>query len=197
MTICSTDVLLFAVLNQFIVPCLVLPVTSCPIHISQETGKEVWYSHFFNNFPESVVIYTVKGFGVVNKAEVDVFWNSLAFSLIHQMLAIWSLILLPCLNLTYTSGSSWFMYCCNLAWTIFPLDRKEIKPLSPKGNQPWIFIERTDAKTEALILWSPDAKSWFIGKYGVWIMVGTWFFIVVRVSCCGLKLGWEMYLAGS
>ena len=42
------------------------------------------------------------------------------------------------------------------------LDSKEIKPVNPKGGQPWIFIERTDA--EALILWSPDAKSWLIGK---------------------------------
>ena len=38
------------------------------------------------------------------------------------------------------------------------LDLKEIKPINPKGNQPWIFIGRTDA--EAPILWSPDAKSW-------------------------------------
>ena len=39
---------------------------------------------------------------------------------------------------------------------------KEIKPVTPKGNQPWIFIGRTDA--EALILWPPDAKSRLIGK---------------------------------
>ena len=43
------------------------------IHIPQETGKVVWYSYLFKNFPEFVVIYTVKGFGVVNKAKVDVF----------------------------------------------------------------------------------------------------------------------------
>ena len=44
-----------------------------------------------------------------------------------------------------------------------PLDSKEIKSVSPKANQPWIFIGRTDA--EALILWPPDAKrSWLIGK---------------------------------
>ena len=43
-----------------------------------------------------------------------------------------------------------------------PLDRKEIKQVNLKGNQLWIFIGRTDA--EAPILWSPDAKSWFIGK---------------------------------
>ena len=45
-----------------------------------------------------------------------------------------------------------------------PLDRKEIKPVNPKGNQPWILIGRTDAKAEAPILWPPDAKSWFNGK---------------------------------
>jgi len=45
-----------------------------------------------------------------------------------------------------------------------PLDRKEIKPVNPKGNQPWIFIERTDAEAEALILWPPDAKNWLTGK---------------------------------
>ena len=43
-----------------------------------------------------------------------------------------------------------------------PLISKEIKPVNPKGNQPWIFIERTDAN--ALILWPPDAKSWLTGK---------------------------------
>ena len=41
---------------------------------------------------------------------------------------------------------------------------KEIKPVNPKGNQPWIFIERTDAEAEAPILWPPDAKNWLIGK---------------------------------
>ena len=44
-----------------------------------------------------------------------------------------------------------------------PLDSKEIKT-NPKGNQPWIFIGRTDAEAEAPILWPPDAKSWLIGK---------------------------------
>ena len=43
------------------------------IQISQEAGKVVWYSHLFNNFPPFVVIHTVKGFGIVNKAEIDVF----------------------------------------------------------------------------------------------------------------------------
>ena len=43
------------------------------IQISQKAGQMVWYSHLFQNFPQFVVIHTVKGFGIVNKAEVDVF----------------------------------------------------------------------------------------------------------------------------
>ena len=45
-----------------------------------------------------------------------------------------------------------------------PLNCKEIKPIYPKGNQSWIFIERTDAEDESAILWSPDEKSWLNGK---------------------------------
>ena len=45
-----------------------------------------------------------------------------------------------------------------------PLDCKEIKPINPKENQSWIFIERTDAEAEVLILWPPDVKNWPIGK---------------------------------
>ena len=43
-------------------------------------------------------------------------------------------------------------------------DRKEIKPVSPKGNQTWILIGRTDAEAEAPIFWPPAVKSWLIGK---------------------------------
>ena len=46
-----------------------------------------------------------------------------------------------------------------------PLDGKEIQPAHPKGNQSWIFIGRTDAEAETLILWPPDAKSWLIAKH--------------------------------
>ena len=44
-----------------------------PCQISQEAGQVVWHSHLFKNFPQFVVIHTVKGFGVVNKAEIDIF----------------------------------------------------------------------------------------------------------------------------
>ena len=45
-----------------------------------------------------------------------------------------------------------------------PLDSKEIKPVNPKGNQPWIFIGRTDAEADASVLWPPDVKSQLIRK---------------------------------
>ena len=43
------------------------------ILVSPEAGQVVWYSHLFQNFPQFIVIHTVKGFGIVNKAEVDIF----------------------------------------------------------------------------------------------------------------------------
>ena len=66
------------------------------------------------------------------------------------------------------------MYGCE-SWTIkkaehqrvdvwSSLDWKETKPVSPKGNQSWIFIGRTDAEAETQILWPPDLKKWHIGK---------------------------------
>ena len=45
-----------------------------------------------------------------------------------------------------------------------PLDSKEIKPVHPKGTQPWVFTGRTDAEAEAQILWPSDVKSWLIAK---------------------------------
>ena len=63
----------FPIWNQSVVPCPVLTVVSWPAYISQEAGQVVWYSHLLRNFPQFIVIHTVKGFGIVNKAEIDVF----------------------------------------------------------------------------------------------------------------------------
>ena len=57
----------------------------------------VWYAHLLQNFPQFIVIYTVKGFGIVNKAELDVFLE-LSFLIIQWMLAIWTLVPLPFLK---------------------------------------------------------------------------------------------------
>ena len=45
-----------------------------------------------------------------------------------------------------------------------PLDCKDIQPVHPKGDQSWVFIQRTDVEDETPILWPPDAKSWLIWK---------------------------------
>ena len=61
--------------------------------------------------------------------------------------------------------------CRRSFWTVVlektlesPLDCKEIQPVHPKGDQSWVFIERTDAEAETPIIWLPDAKNWLIWK---------------------------------
>ena len=78
--------------------------------------------------------------------------------------AVYLLILLDYSWLRWAPENGWF-------WTVMlentlesPLDSKEIQPVHPKGNQPWIFTGRTDAKAEVPILWPPDAKNWLIRK---------------------------------
>ena len=60
---------------------------------------------------------------------------------------------------------NWWFWIIVLENTLkSPLGCKEIKPVNPKGNQPWIFIGNMDAEVEAPTLWSSDAKNWLIGK---------------------------------
>ena len=105
--------------------CCSMSISNCSfltcIQISQEAGKVVWYSHLLKNFPQFVVIHSVKGFGIVNEAVVEFFWNSLAFSMVQRMLAIWSLVPLPFLYRAWTSGSSQFTYCWSLTWRILSI----------------------------------------------------------------------------
>ena len=89
---------LWKILKEMEIPehltCLLRNLYACfltHIQVSQETGKVVWYSNFLKNFPQFVVIHTVKGFHVVSDAEVDVFLEFPFFSVIHWVLAIWSL----------------------------------------------------------------------------------------------------------
>ena len=74
--------------------------------VSQEAAEVVWYSHLSKNFQQFVVIHVVKGFSIVNEAEIDVFLEFLDFSMIQCMLAICSLVPLPFLNPAWTWGSS-------------------------------------------------------------------------------------------
>ena len=64
----------FPIWNQSVAPCPVLTVASWPAYrFLRKQVRWSWYSHLFQNFPQFVVIHTVKGFGIVNKAEIDVF----------------------------------------------------------------------------------------------------------------------------
>ena len=109
------------------------------IQVSQETGQMVWYSHLFQNFPQVVVICTVKGFNIINKAEVDVFLElfcffddpvdvgnlisgSSAFS--KSSLNIWKfsiqVLLKPCLeNFEHYFASMWDECSSAVVWAFF------------------------------------------------------------------------------
>ena len=91
------------------------------IRVSQEAGQVVWYSHLLKNFPEFIVIHTVKGFGIVNKAEVDVFLELSSF--FDDPLDVGNLISASS-AFSKTSLNIWkfmFMYCWNLAWRILSI----------------------------------------------------------------------------
>ena len=60
------------------------------IQVSQEEGQVVWYSHLLKNFPQFMVIHPVKGFGIVNKAEIDVFSGTLLIQLLLLLLSHFS-----------------------------------------------------------------------------------------------------------
>ena len=105
--------------NQSVVPCPVLNVASLQTY--RFLRRQVrWSGILLKNFPQFVGIHAVKGFWVVNKADVF-FWKSLAFSMTQQMLVVWSLVPLPFLNLSWTSGSFWFTYCWSLTCRILSI----------------------------------------------------------------------------
>ena len=89
------------------------------IQISQEAGQVVWYSHLFQNFPQLIVIHTVKGFGIVNKAEIDIFLELSCF--FNDPTDIGNLISGSSV-FSKTSLNIWkFMYCWSLAWRILSI----------------------------------------------------------------------------
>ena len=129
----------FPIWKQSVVPCPVLTVVLTCIQISREAGQVVWYSYVFQNFPQFVVIHTVKGFSIVSETEVDVFLEfscffcdpvdvgnlisgSSAFS--KSSLNIWKflvhILLKPSLeNLEHYFASMWDECSCGVVWTFF------------------------------------------------------------------------------
>ena len=83
--------------------------------------------------------------------------QSYDFSSVKYRCESWTIMKAECQRI-----DSFELWCWRRFWE--SLDCKDIKPVSCKGNQSWIFTGRTDAKAEAPVLWPPDAKSWLIGK---------------------------------
>ena len=120
--------------NQSVVPCPVLTVASWPAYrLLKEAGQVVWYSHLFQNFPQFIMIHTVKGFGIVNKAEVDVFLELSCFfhdpadvgNLISGSLTTYQLTLEVC-----NHRELW--HTCSLIW-------QEIFYFSSSTRFIWLF----------------------------------------------------------
>ena len=109
------------------------------IQVSQEAGQVVWYSHLFQNFPQFLVIHTVQGFGIVSKAEVDVFlefsyffwWSNGCWQfdlwfvcLSKPTLNIWKFTVHILLkagleNFEHYFASMWDECSCAVVWTCF------------------------------------------------------------------------------
>ena len=114
----------------------------------QETAKVILYSHFRKTFPQLVVVHTVKGFSIISEADGNVFSNSLAFSMIQWMLAVWSLVpqtslyiwkfsvhvvlKLTLKDFEHYLASKWDEHNCMIGWSFigiaFLLDWKENLP---------------------------------------------------------------------
>ena len=91
------------------------------IQISQEADQVVWYSHLFQNCPQFIVIHIVKGFGIVNKAEIDIF---LELSCFFDDPADVSYLISGSSAFSKTSLNVWksqFTYCWSLAWRILSI----------------------------------------------------------------------------
>ena len=151
------------------------------IHISQEAGQVVWYSHLLKNFPQSVVIHTVKGFGILNEAEIDVFLElscffndpadvgnlisgSLAFS--KTSLNIWKfmvhVLLKPGLaNFEHYFASMWDECNCTVVWAFFGIaflwDWNENWPFQSCGHC-WVFQ----------ICWHIECSTFTASSFRIW-----------------------------
>ena len=98
-----------------------------------------------SEFSQFIVIHTVKGFGIVNKAKIDVFSGTLLLFplMIQRMLANLSLVPMPFLKPAWTSGSSRFTYCWSLAWRILSItlrcssDAPPTLAVGKAGRHPW------------------------------------------------------------
>ena len=95
------------------------------IQISQEAGQVVWYSHVFQNFPQFIVIHTVKGFGIVNKAEIDAFLELSCFlndpADVGNLISGSSAFSKTSLNIWMFTGILFYPFCLRIFISLFLL----------------------------------------------------------------------------
>ena len=147
------------------------------IQVSQEAGQVVWYFHLFQNFPQFAVIHTVKGFGIVNKAEIDVFLElscffydpmdvtnliSGYFSFSKSSLNIWKfmvhvLLKLGLENFEHYFGSVWDECNCAVPWTFFVIEIKT--DLFQSCGHCWVFQ----------ICWHVEYSTFTASSFRIWI----------------------------
>ena len=151
------------------------------IQISQEAGQVVGYSHLFQNFPQLIVIHTVKGFGIVNKAEIDVFLELSCF--FHDPVDVGNLISGSSAfsKTSLNIRSSWFMYCWSLAWRILsiPLLACEMSaivwyfehslalPFFGKGMKTDLF-QSCDHSWVFQICWHIECSTFTASSFRIW-----------------------------
>ena len=114
------------------------------IQVSQEVGQVVWYSHLFKNFPQFVVIHTVKGFSVVNEAEVGIFLEFPCFLWSNRRwrFDLWFLLY----SLLHSSSSLKLRHCIPLKCLVYPLERASqwlrwqriSLQCGRPGSNPWV-----------------------------------------------------------
>ena len=112
------------------------------IQISQETGKVVWYSHLLKNFPQFVVMHRVKGFSIVNEAEVDVI-----------LLRSWIKWQLKNFFLFVFWVFFFFWPCCTTCRILVAWPGTEPEPPAVKAHSPNHWTARDCPLTDLLIYW--------------------------------------------
>ena len=134
------------------------------IQVSQEAGKVVWYSHLFKNFPQFIVIYTVKGFNIVNWAETDVYLEFSSFfyaptavgnvifgssDFLKSSLYIWKfsvhILLKPSLkDFEHYFTSMWNECNCAVVWTFFSIALLWNENWRFSTQDRWVMLESSD-----------------------------------------------------
>ena len=152
------------------------------VQVSQEAGQVVWYSHLLKNFTQYIAIHTVKGFGIVNKAEIDVFLEPSCFShdpadvgnlisgssaFSKTSLNIWKftvhVLLKPGLeNFEHYYTIEWNECNCEVVWAFFgvfflwewnDLFRMFCEMLTMISLVGWIILNRIKLRDTWIILW--------------------------------------------